>query len=382
MAPAVPFNRPTRTPRDLELVAEAIEAGALAGDGPYTAEVEQRLAERLGVARVLLTPSGTAALELAVLVLGLGPGDEVIVPSFAFPSTAAAVALRGATPVFCEVDPTSLNVDVDHAASLVTPRTKAIVPVHYGGIAAGLDELVQMAADHRLLVLEDAAHSLFGTWRGRPLGAFGAAGAFSFHATKNITCGEGGALALQDPELIARAEVLREKGTDRARFLRGEVDRYTWVEVGSSFVLAEPLAALLSAQLRAADEVQAARKAVWCRYAEDLAPWAQTVGATLCSAPPEAEPAWHNFWLLVPDPGDRDPLLTHLAEAGVQGTFHFQPLHTSAVGRRLAPERPSLPVTDAVAARLVRLPFFTSISDADQDRVVATVQGFTPGRQR
>jgi dTDP-4-amino-4,6-dideoxygalactose transaminase len=374
----VPFHRPTRTPGDDTSVARALAEGALSGDGPYTAAVEALLAEQLAVPRVLLTPSGTAALELAVLALGLGPGDEVIVPSFAFPSTANAAALRGAQVVFAEVQEATLNLDVAHAASLVTERTRAVVPIHYGGIASGLDDLMDLAATHDLAIIEDAAHALFGTWKGQPLGSFGQAGAFSFHGTKNVTCGEGGALALTDEATVVAAEIMREKGTDRARFLRGEVDRYTWVELGSSYVLAEPLAAMLQNQLLGAADVQGARAAVWHRYADGLSGWADEVGANVACIPPGAGPAWHNFWLLVADPAQRDPMLAHLAARGVQATFHFQPLHRSVMGERLAVRPAPLPVTDAVAGRLVRLPFFTDLAPSEQDLVIEAVAAFRP----
>jgi dTDP-4-amino-4,6-dideoxygalactose transaminase len=327
---------------------------------------------------VLLTPSGTAALELAVLALRLRPGDEVIVPSFAFPSTANAVVLRGARPVFAEVREDTLNLDVDHAASLVTERTRAVLPIHYGGIASQLDELEQLASEHGLALVEDAAHSLFGRWRGRPLGAIGHFGAFSFHGTKNLTCGEGGALAVSDVRLVEHVEIMREKGTDRARFLRGEVDRYTWVDEGSSWILAEPLAALLLAQLDAADHVQAARRSVWQRYAAELAPWADEVGALLPFVPEGAEPAWHCSWVLVPTVEDRDPFMDHLAAAGIASAFHFQPLHRSAMGRRLGADQTDLPVTDSVAQRLVRLPFFTDLTEDEQARVIQAVTTWRP----
>lgn len=372
--PPVPFNRPTRVAGDAAAVADALAGGHLAGDGPASRAATDLLGERLGVEHVLLTPSGTAALELAALAIGLGPGDEVIVPSFAFPTTASAMAARGARIVFAEVDEATLGVDVDHVASLVGPRTRAIVPVHYGGVAGRLDELVALADAHDVTVLEDAAQSLFGRWQGRALGSIGACGAFSFHETKNVTCGEGGALAVRDPAVAARAEVLREKGTDRAQFLRGEVDRYTWVGLGSSYLLAEPLAALLLAQLRAADAVQAARRAVWERYRDGLADWAAEVGATIPVAPHGAEPAWHCWWLLVPQPEDRDRLLAHLREQGIAATFHFQPLHRSRQGRALVGEAVELPVTDSVAERLVRLPFFTDLSPSEQGRVVEAVR--------
>jgi dTDP-4-amino-4,6-dideoxygalactose transaminase len=380
-AGAVPFHRPTRVSGEGERMAAAVADGWLSGDGPVGQEVEALLAEQLEVPRVLLTPSGTAALELAALGLDLGPGDEVIVPSFAFPSTANAVTLRRARVVFAEVEEATLNLDVAHAASLVSERTRAVLPIHYGGIASQLDALEALAARHDLAVVEDAAHALFGAWRGRPLGSIGSFGAFSFHATKNVTCGEGGALAVADPALVERVEIMREKGTDRARFLRGEVDRYTWVDEGSSFLLAEPLAAMLLAQLQAAEAVQAARRARWLRYADALADWAEAIGARLPAMPEGAAPAWHSFWVLVPEVADRDPFMDHLRAAGIGSAFHFQPLHSSAMGRRLGggAEPAELPVTDSVAARLVRLPFFTDLGEDEQDRAIEAVLAFRPG---
>lgn len=375
----MPFHRPTRVPGEGERVAAALRQG-LSGDGPIGQEVEAHLAELLDVPRVLLTPSGTAALELAALALDLEPGDEVIVPSFAFPSTANAVALRRATVVFAEVEEATLNLDVEHAASLVTDRTRAVLPIHYGGIASQVDQLERLARAHELAIVEDACHSLYGRWRGRPLGAVGELGAFSFHGTKNITCGEGGALAVADASLVERVEVMREKGTDRARFLRGEVARYTWVDTGSSYLLAEPLAALLLAQLEGAEQVQAARRVVWERYAEALGPWAEEVGATLPCLPDGAEPAWHCYWLLVPRVEDREAFMDHLAGHRIGSAFHFQPLHRSAMGRRLTggTEPAPLPVTDSVADRLVRLPFFTDLTEDEQTRTIHAVTTWRP----
>ena len=379
-AGVVPFFRPTHVAGEGERMAAAVARGALAGDGPFGHEVEALLAEQLGVARVLLTPSGTAALELAALALELEPGDEVIVPSFAFPSTANAVALRRATVVFAEVEPSTLNLDVAHAASLVTDRTRAVLPIHYGGIASQVEELEGLATRHDLAVLEDAAHALFGGWRGRPLGSLGRFAAFSFHATKNVTCGEGGALAVADPAAVERVEIMREKGTDRARFLRGEVVRYTWVEEGSSYLLAEPLAAMLLAQLEDSARVQAARERRWRDYEAALRSWADLVGATLPAVPDGAEPAWHSFWVLVPEVADRDPFMDHLRSAGIGSAFHFQPLHSSTMGRRLAggTAPAHLPVTDSVAGRLVRLPFFTDLTDDEHSRTVEAVLAFRP----
>jgi dTDP-4-amino-4,6-dideoxygalactose transaminase len=370
--PPVPFHAPWFDEREADAVREAL-AGRVSGDGPIGREVEARLAGRMGARRVLLTTSGTHALELALLALGVGAGQEVICPSFTFVSSANAVLRVGARPVFAEIEETTLGLDPADVERRVTPRTAAILPVHYAGVAPDMEALLGIARRRRLLVVEDAAQGLAAAWRGRALGTLGDAGCLSFHETKNVTCGEGGALVVSDPEVERRAEVAREKGTNRAAFFRGDVDRYTWVAEGSSYVLSDLLAAVLRAQLDKLDLVQARRASVVARYREGLAGWADGRGVRLPPELPERTPNHHIFHLLYPDGRRRDDALRHLRERGVQATFHYVPLH-SAPHARATGLGADLPVTDRVAATLLRLPLHPLLSDADVARVVAAVR--------
>ncbi|MEZ4402753.1 MAG: dTDP-4-amino-4,6-dideoxygalactose transaminase [Kofleriaceae bacterium] len=374
MAPPIPFNRPHRTGREAGYLSQALASDHWRGDGPFTRSATALLSARLAGAPVLLTTSCTHALELAALLLDCGPGDEVIVPAFTFVSSASAFALRGATVVFADVCPRTLNLDPIAAAAKVTPRTRAIVAVHYAGVACDLDALTGLGPT----LVEDNAHGLFGAWRGRPLGSFGALATQSFHDTKNIGCGEAGALVLNDRGLVERAEVLREKGTNRARFFRGQVDKYTWVDVGSSYLPSDLLAAVLAAQLEGADAIQAARHAVWARYHAELAPWADRHGVQQPHLPDGAAHPAHIYWLRVADLATRTRLLAHLADHGVGATFHYQPLHLSEVGRRGGGTVGDCPITEAAADTLVRLPLYADLTSADVDRVVAAVSSFVP----
>ena len=376
MAATIPFNRPHRTGREAARVAEALASDRWCGDGPFTAQAARLLALQVGGGRVLLTTSCTHALELAALLLDLGPGDEVIVPAFTFVSTASAFALRGARVVFADVDEATLDLDPASVARLASPRTRAIVPVHYAGVACDHDALV--AAAPGATVVEDNAHGLFGSWRGRPLGSLGRLATQSFHETKNVSCGEGGALVVNDPALVERAEILREKGTNRARFFRGQVDKYTWVDVGSSYLPADLLAAVLVAQLEDAAAIQAARQAVWTRYHAELAAWAEHHGVRQPHLPEGAVQPAHLYWLRVRDLATRTRLIAHLAGHGVQATFHYQPLHLSDVGRKLGGAAGDCPVTERAADSLVRLPVYAGLATDDVDRVIAAVLSFTP----
>ena len=370
----IPFNRPYRTGREITLVAEAIAGDRWCGDGRFTARAAALVSEAVGGGRALLTTSCTHALELAALLLDLGPADEVIVPSFTFVSTAAAFALRGARVVFADVDDATLDLDAASVARVASPRTRAIVPVHYAGVACDVDAIA--AAAPGATILEDNAHGLFGAWRGRPLGSLGRLATQSFHETKNVACGEGGALVVNDPALVERAEILREKGTNRARFFRGQVDKYTWVDVGSSYLPADLLAAVLVAQLEAAPAIQAARQGVWARYHAELAPWAARHGVQQPHLPDGAQHPAHLYWLRVRDLDTRTRLIAHLADRGVQATFHYQPLHLSEVGRKLGGRDGDCPVTERAADTLVRLPLYAGLTSGDVDRVVAAVTAF------
>lgn len=348
--------------------------GRVAGDGPIGRRVETRLAALLGAQRVLLTTSCTHAMELALLTLGVGPGQEVICPSFTFVSTANAVLRVGAHPVFAEIEPRTLGLDPDDVARRVTSRTAAVMPVHYAGVAPEMEPLLELARGRGLKVVEDAAQGLGACWRGRALGTLGDAGALSFHETKNVTCGEGGALVLGDPETAHRAEVIREKGTNRAAFLRGEVDKYTWVAEGSSYVLSDVLAALLDAQLDKLDAIQARRAAVVARYRAGLAVWAETHGVRLPPDLPDRTPNHHVFFLLYPDGRLRDAALATLRARGVMASFHYVPLHSAPHGQTLGGGDLSLPVTDRVAATLLRLPLHPLLTEADTQRVIEAVR--------
>jgi dTDP-4-amino-4,6-dideoxygalactose transaminase len=365
----IPFNRASLAGPELDYVREAVESGHLSADGPFTRRCESALERRLGALRALLTASGTQALELAALLLEVGPDDEVIVPSFAYPTSAAAFALRGARIVFADIRPDTLNVDESRVPDLVTPRTRVILALHYAGVGAELDELLGLGVP----VVEDNALGLFGAYRGRPLGTIGRLGAQSFHETKNVTSGEGGALLVNDPSDVERAEVVHDKGTNRREFMRGRVDRYTWVDLGSSFGLSELSAAFLAAQLERADEIQVSRRRIWERYARGLAAWADRAGASLPVVPAHCEPAWHLFYVLMPSAEARDALIARLGERGILAVFHYQPLHLSRMGAAHG-GRPGLcPVTEDLSERLVRLPFYTSLSEADQAEVIEVV---------
>jgi dTDP-4-amino-4,6-dideoxygalactose transaminase len=375
----IPFNKPSLSGNEFRYMVEAIERGHISGDGEFTRRCEALLEEQLGVRRALLTTSCTHALEMAALLLDLQPGAEFIVPSFTFVSTANAFALRGARPIFIDVRPDTLNLDEGRLDRLITPRTRAIVLVHYAGVGCELNAILAIAARHNLAVVEDNAHGLFGAYNGRLLGTFGRFAAQSFHETKNLTCGEGGALLLNEQRDIARAEVLRDKGTNRRRFFRGEVDKYTWVDLGSSYVLSDMLAAFLYAQLEARERIQARRREMWMRYRERLADWAGRHEVQLPLVPTHCEQPYHMFYLLLPSLAQRDALIGHLKRLGILSVFHYVPLHLSEMGRRFGGRVGDCPVTEDVSERLLRLPFYNDLAEGDQDRVVAGLLDFDPG---
>jgi dTDP-4-amino-4,6-dideoxygalactose transaminase len=374
----IPFSKTTVTAREHEYLSRALASGHLQGDGPMT-EAATRLVEQVsGAERALLTPSCTHALDMAAILLDLGPGDEVVVPSFTFSSTAAAIALRSATPVFADIDPETLNLDPDSLESCTTPRTKAVFLVHYGGIGADMTRIVAIADKHGLQVVEDNAHGLGARWQGRFLGTFGALATQSFHATKNVQCGEGGALLVNNTEFLERAEIIREKGTDRSRFLRGQVDKYTWNDIGSSYLPSELQAAVLRSQLESFDEIQRLRMRAWNVYAAELGSWADACGARLMHVPAGAEHPAHVFYVVMPSHQDQQLMLAHLRSRGVVGTFHYIPLDSSPAGRRFGRTPRPCVVTHDIAYRLVRLPLFADLTDADVDRVVSTVRSYQP----
>jgi dTDP-4-amino-4,6-dideoxygalactose transaminase len=372
----IPFNKPSFAGNEVRYIAEAIERGHISGDGTFTKRCHELLQRELGVPKVLLTTNCTHALEMCGLLLDLGPGDEIIVPSFAFVTTVNAFAVRGATPVFGDVRPDTLNLDERKIEELVTPRTKAIVALHYAGVGCEMDAIGEIAGRHGLAVIEDNAHGLFAKYKGRLLGTFGALATQSFHETKNFICGEGGALIVNDKSRIERSEIIREKGTDRSRFLRGLVHKYEWVDLGSSYLPSDVLAAFLLAQLEARVEIQSRRQAIWDRYARELAGWARRIGATLPTVPAHCEQPWHMFYLLMPSTAVRESFIRHLEERGILAVFHYQPLHNSPMGRRLGGKKGACPVTEDVSMRLVRLPLFNRLSEAEQGEVIDAVTSF------
>jgi len=374
----IPFNRPAIVGDEMRYMADAVERGRISGDGDYSQRCHALLRQELGAVKVLLTTNCTHALDMTGLLLDLQPGDEVILPSFTFVSTANAYALRGARPVFADIRPDTLNLDETRLEGLVTPRTRAVVPVHYAGVGCEMDSILAVARRHGLEVVEDNAHGLFGTYRGRLLGSFGAMSTLSFHETKNFTCGEGGALVINDPRFAERAEIVREKGTNRAKFFRGEVDRYTWVDLGSSFLPSDLLAAYLLAQLEKREEVQARRLAQWGRYRDELAEWAAEHGVRLPVVPSHCVHPAHIFYLLFPGLDARQAFIGHLKARRILAVSHYVPLHLSEHGRKLGGVQ-SCPVTEDVADRLVRLPIYYDLSTDDQMRIIDAVRSFDAG---
>jgi dTDP-4-amino-4,6-dideoxygalactose transaminase len=371
----VPFNRPFTTGRETELMLDAVQRGHLSGDGEYTRRASALLRDLTGADDVLLTTSCTHALEMTAMLLDLAPGDEVIMPSFTFVSTANAFALRGARPVFVDIKSGTNNLDEKLIEQAITERTKAIVVVHYAGVGCEMGEIMSLATSRGIAVIEDNAHGLGGTYRSQRLGSFGALSTLSFHETKNVHCGEGGALVINDPTLLERAEIIREKGTNRSRFFRGQVDKYTWVDLGSSYLPSDLLAAFLTAQLEEFDNIQAQRMSIWQHYAAELASWAHDQSFELPDPPPHTEHPAHMFWMLAPDLETRQRFIKSLDAADVQAVFHYVPLHASPAGRRLSGEG-SLTVTENVSDRLVRLPLFAGLGADELARVVDAVLAF------
>ncbi|MGC9964583.1 MAG: dTDP-4-amino-4,6-dideoxygalactose transaminase [Syntrophobacteraceae bacterium] len=366
----IPFNWPYMTGKELYYIAEAHFHGRLAGDGPFTERCHKWLAARTGCSRALLTHSCTAALEMAALLLELKPGDEVIMPSYTFVSTANAFVLRGAKPVFVDVREDTLNIDEGLIEAAVSPHTRAIVAVHYAGVACEMDTITQIAATHGLKVIEDAAQGMMATYRGRALGSIGHLGTYSFHETKNVISGEGGALLVNSPDMIGMAEIYREKGTDRSRFFRGEVDKYTWQAVGSSYLPGEMIAAFLWAQLEEADSITAARLEAWNRYHELLEPFESGGHLRRPIVPAECRHNAHMYYILLPPGVDRQVVLSEMKHRGISAIFHYVPLHLSPAGLRYCRTSGELPVTDSVSQRLIRLPLWMGISYEQQIRVV------------
>ena len=366
----VPFNVPYTTGREAGYIAEAVAAGYLSGNGAFGRKCEAWLETRIGCARAFLTPSCTAALELAAILLDLQPGDEVIMPSFTFVSTANAFVLRGAVPVFVDVEPGTLTIDPSGVEAALTDRTRAIVPVHYAGVGCDLDALVELGP----ALVEDAAQAILSSESGRPLGSRGALSALSFHETKNLMCGEGGALLVNDERFIERAEILQEKGTNRRRFFRGEVDKYTWVDIGSSYLLSDVSAAFLWAQFEDADSITARRHAIWDRYHAAFAELEDRGRLRRPVVPASQTHNAHMYYVLLPSEHRRDAFISDLAAAGVHSVFHYVPLHSSRAGREYGRVAGAMTATDDASGRLARLPLWAGMDDATVDRVIAAVE--------
>ena len=374
--PIIDFNRPYIAAGQLDRMREALFSGHISGDGPFTKKCHAILEERLGVKKVLLTTSCTHALEMCALLTDFHEGDEVIVPSFTFVSTVNAFVLRSARPVFVDIRMDTLNINESLIEAAITERTRAIAVVHYAGVGCEMDPILEIASRHNLAVIEDNAHGLFGKYRQRDLGTFGCLSAQSFHETKNISCGEGGALLINDPALIERAEIIREKGTNRSRFFRGQVDKYTWVDAGSSYLPSDILAAVLYAQLLEADEIQEKRREIWDHYFSALQEWASGQQVQLPYIPPYCDQSYHMFYLLMPSLDERTRFISHLKQNGIHSVFHYVPLHTSDMGLRFGYQPGDLPITEKVSDRLVRLPFYNDLSRQDLDAVIRAIIAF------
>ncbi|OBF98438.1 dTDP-4-amino-4,6-dideoxygalactose transaminase [Mycobacterium sp. 852014-52450_SCH5900713] len=372
----IPFNKPSVVGSELVYVGEAVAGGHASGDGPFTKRAQRMLEEAFGAKRVLLTTSCTSALEMAALLCDLQPGDEVIVPSYAFVSTANAFVLRGGRPVFVDIRADTLNIDERLIEQAITPRTRAIVPIHYAGISCEMDAIMDIADRHGLLVVEDAAQGVSARYRGRWLGTIGHLGCYSFHETKNISCGEGGALVVNDPAMVDRAEILREKGTNRSQFVRGQVDKYTWVDVGSSYIPSDMLAAFLVGQIENMEKISKRRGEIFDHYVTILAPLAESGLIRIPVVPPHCITNYHMFYLLTADLEERSALIAHLGAAGILAVFHYVPLHTSPFAQSLGLPRKYLPKTEELSARLLRLPMYFDLADKEVEEVANAVLDF------
>lgn len=371
---SIPFNKPFIIGRELSLIADAVAQGHLSGDGTYTKLCHSWFEDKLGCRKALLTHSCTGALEMAAILCDIQPGDEIILPSYTFVSTANAFVLRGAVPVFVDIRPDTLNIDEKLIEAAITAKTKVIVPVHYAGVPCEMDAIMGIARRHNLLVVEDAAQALLSTYQGKALGSIGHFGCLSFHETKNIISGEGGALLVNDMRFTDRAEVIREKGTNRSQFFRGEVDKYTWVDIGSSYLPSELVSAFLYAQLERADEIIAKRRSICTAYATQLAPLQQADHLRIANFDEDSN--GHLFYILLNSLATRSKLIAHLKAQGIHPVFHYVPLHSSPAGRQYGREGSTMRVTDDLSERLLRLPLFYEMSERDIARVCAAISDF------
>jgi dTDP-4-amino-4,6-dideoxygalactose transaminase len=376
MTTIIPFNKPFIIGKEIEYITQAVALGHLSGDGPFTKKCHAWMEEKYGAKKVLLTHSCTAALEMAALLVDIQPGDEVIMPSYTFVSTANAFALRGAALRFVDIRPDTLNIDETKIEAAITPKTKVIVPVHYAGVACEMDAIMAIADKHNLLVIEDAAQAVKATYKGRYLGTIGHLGCYSFHETKNLIAGEGGALVINDARFVERAEIIREKGTNRSKFFRGQVDKYTWVDIGSSYLPSELVAAFLCAQLEEADKINHQRLILWDAYYQGLKPLADAGKLRLPVIPPHCGHNAHMFYIIVKSEPIRARLLTHLKKHNINAVFHYVPLHTSPMGQRYGCKPGDLPVTEDLSERLIRLPCFHELNVAEQEQVMSCIHDF------
>jgi dTDP-4-amino-4,6-dideoxygalactose transaminase len=372
----IPFNKPTIVGKELFYISQAIHNGDSAGDAGFTQKCHALLESILNVPKVLLTTSCTHALEMSARLLDIQQGDEIIVPSFSFVSTANAFVLCGANIRFIDIRLDTLNLDENQLPDLITPNTKAVATMHYAGVGCEMDQILKIAEKHDLAVVEDNAHGLFGKYKGHYLGTLGTFGTQSFHETKNFICGEGGALIINDPKYVERAEIIREKGTNRSQFFRGEVDKYTWVDIGSSYLPSDLLAAFLFAQLEERDQIQRQRKAIWDRYASNLGDWASTNDVQLPFIPAHCEQTYHIFYMILPDLNSRTNLIKHLKSKGILSVFHYVSLHSSPMGQKFGYREGDLPNTESISDRLLRLPFYNEMTEEEQIQVIEAITAF------
>lgn len=372
----VDFNRPVVVGNEFEYMRQALENGHISGDGPFTKKCHVFLEKELGVLKALLTTSCTHALEMSAILLDIQPGDEVIIPDFTFVSTVNAFVLRGAKPAFVDIRPDTLNLDESKLEAAITPKTRVIVPVHYAGVGCEMDSIMEIAGRYHIPVVEDNAHGLFGKYKEKNLGTIGSMASQSFHETKNFTSGEGGALLINDLAFVERAEIIREKGTNRSRFFRGQVDKYTWVDIGSSYLPSDILAAFLFAQFEQREKIQLHRKQVWELYFTSLNDWARAHDVQLPYVPGHCQQSYHMFYLLMPTLELRQRLITYLRERGVYSVFHYLPLHLSDMGQSFGGKRGDCPVTERLSDQLVRLPFHNALTSAEQEQVIDLLQIF------
>lgn len=367
----IPFNKPSIVGNELEYIRDAVQTGKISGDGKYTRKCHNRLKKMLSVRKALLTTSGTGALEMTALLLDIQPGDEVIMPSYTFVSTANAFLLRGAKPIFVDIRKDTLNIDEALIEDRISDNTRAIVPVHYAGVACEMDRIIEIGRGKNLVVVEDAAQGINSTYRNKYLGSIGDLGVLSFHETKNLICGEGGALLINNEKFIERAEIIWEKGTNRRKFFRGELDKYTWVDIGSSYLMSDILAAYLYAQLEKAHKIQQARRRIFSYYYNQLKPMEAKGKLRLPEIPAECLPNYHLFYILLNNPQERDTILRKLKAAGILAVFHYVPLHLSPMGRKLGYRKGDFPVTEDLSRRLIRLPLYHSLSPRETRFIIS-----------